>query len=353
MRKLISLILVLSLVLTCVTLVGCNGGDGDEEIPGFPTAGSSPDDRPSPADTADTPDTSGDFTWDDVPAYPGADREEEFSMSMGGGGEYGDFERIEWRYYSSDDGVDEIADFYEDEMPDKGWTEVMVMTIAEMTWSYWEKDNGNTGAYVGASEDDGETMLWMWRGQGLASGDTPDWETPPTPPTMPTISTPPTMPTPPTIGNIPAPGEVDPLHFNDLIQFLPDVPSGWEAEEPYGMTMSGMEGYSYTIATRDYDNNASGEYVDVAIYDSAYYQGFMWFQMYDESLFFEWESSDGYAKTTTVNGYPAWEVYSEPNHYGRVILVAERFVVMINTETKASLDQFTNAVNISGLAGIA
>ena len=348
MKKFISIILMLVLMASCVTMVACGGGDDDGDLPGFPTADSSPDARPSPADTAGT---SGDFTWDDIPVYPGADREEEFSMSMGGGGEYGDFERIEYRYYSTGDDPDEVGDFYKDKMPDKGWTEVMIMDMGEVSFGYWEKDGGDTGAYIGAAEDDGDTMLWMWRGTGIDGGDTPDWETPPTPPTMSTPPTLPTVSTPPTIGDIPAPGEVDPLHFNDLIPFLPDVPSGWEADEPYGMTMSGMEGYSYTIALREY-NNASGEYVDVTIYDSAYYQGFIWFQLYDEDLFFDYETSDGYAKTTTVKGYPTWEVYSKPDTYNRVILVAERFVVMINVETKSSLDQFTNAVDFSGLAGV-
>ncbi|GEM_PF-1822038 len=153
-------------------------------------------------------------------------------------------------------------------------------------------------------------------------------------------------------GDIPAPGEVDPLHFNDLIPMLPDVPSDWEADEPYGMTMSGMEGYSYTIAMREYDKNAGGESVDIAIYDSAYYQGFMWFQLYDEDLFFSYETSDGYAKVVTIDGRKAWEMYSKPDDYARVILVAERFVVMINAETKGSLDQFTNAVDFDGLANL-
>ena len=346
MKKLISLILMLVLMASCVTMVACGGGDDNGDLPGFPTGESSPDTHPSPADTAGT---SGGFTWDDVPVYPGADREEEFSMSMGGGGEYGDFERIEWRYYSTGDGIDEVSDFYQDKMPGKGWTEVMAMDMGEMWMGYWEKDNGNTGAYVGVTEDDGDTMFWMWRGTGM---DGEDWTEEPT--DMPTPPTPQTMPTSPvTSGDIPAPGEVDPVHFNDLIPTLPDVPSGWEADEPYGMTMSGMEGYSYTIATREYDNNASGEYVDVTIYDSAYYQGFMWFQIYDEDLFFEWESSDGYSRTTTFKGYPAWEIYSKPDSYGRVIMVAERFVVMVNTETKAALDQFSNAVKFGELAGLA
>ncbi|MFO8009686.1 MAG: hypothetical protein R6U89_02625 [Dehalococcoidia bacterium] len=337
MNKIMALLLVLMLMAGCVAIAACGDGDDGDET------GETSWQQPGEQDT--TPAGSGEFTWADVPVYPGADEEESFSMATSVGQDE-DFDRIEWRYYSTGDSMDDVASFYEGEMPGSGWNKVMAMDMGEMWYGYWEKNNGNTGAYIGVVEEGGETMLWMWRGQGAdgdggsVGGEIPEETTP--------VET-----SPSTGGDVPAPGEVDPLNFERLIPALPAVPSGWDGGDPYGMTMTGMGGYAYTLVDRDYDNISGGERVNVTIYDSAYYDGFAWFQLYDESMFFNYQTSDGYAKTTSFNGYQAWEIYDKPDDYTRVILVAERFVVFVQADTKASLDQFSNAVDYNALEGLA
>lgn len=180
MKKFIYLIIILVLGLSCLGIAACDSGDDDDGATAEATmvdtseATENPTEEPTEEST-DTLTSSG-FTWDDIPIYPGANEAEEFSMSVGGA-EYGDFERIEWRYYDVDAAVDDVASFYEDEMPDYDWDEVMTMNLGEMAWNYWEKSGGDTGAYIGVAENDGDTILWMWRGQGLDSEDNGD-ETP-------------------------------------------------------------------------------------------------------------------------------------------------------------------------------
>ena len=36
----------------------------------------------------------------------------------------------------------------------------------------------------------------------------------------------------------PGPGKPEPVHFNDLIAFLPGAPSGWEADTPGGASFT-------------------------------------------------------------------------------------------------------------------
>ena len=154
---------------------------------------------------------------------------------------------------------------------------------------------------------------------------------------------------PPGPGPTFAPGEIDPVSFNELIPFLPDPPSGWEADEAFGMTQT-LQEFSWSQASRDYTHKTTDEYVDVAIFDSAYYTGFGWFAAWEYA--FEWESTDGYARTITFEGYPAWKIYDKPDNYSLMVFVADRFMVMTSAETETSLNQFANAIDYSGIAAL-
>lgn len=160
---------------------------------------------------------------------------------------------------------------------------------------------------------------------------------------------PPSPTQPPGPGPTFAPGEIDPVSFNELIPFLPDTPSGWEADEAFGMTQT-LQGFSWSQASRDYTHKTTDEYVDVVIFDSAYYTGFGWLAAWEYA--FEWESTDGYARTITFEGYPAWKIYDKPDSYTLMVFVADRFMVMTNAETEASLNQFANAIDYSGIAAL-
>ncbi len=150
-----------------------------------------------------------------------------------------------------------------------------------------------------------------------------------------------------TPGETPTP--TDPVSFNELIPFLPGPPSGWEADDAFGMTQTFQE-WSWSQASRSYTDTTTDEYVDVAIFDSAYYYGFGWWAAWEYAV--EWESTEGYAKTITFEGYPAWEMYDKPDSYTLMVLVADRFMVMINAETEDSLNQFAGLVNYGAIAGL-
>lgn len=150
-------------------------------------------------------------------------------------------------------------------------------------------------------------------------------------------------------GETPAPGEIEPVSFQGMLPLLPDPPSGWEADDPDGFTGNFGE-WRWSQVDKDYTNQATDEYVYVAIHDSAFYQGFSWMAAWQYQL--EYESTEGYARSSTVAGYPAWEAYDQPDSYTLMVLVADRFLVMITSETEASLNQFADLIDYGGIAAL-
>jgi len=149
---------------------------------------------------------------------------------------------------------------------------------------------------------------------------------------------------------IPAPGSVQTVHFSKLIELLPAAPSGWTAEEPTGSLIT-VESGSWSMANKEFTKGEKGR-VNIGIMDSAYYQ-VGWFSAWKG--LYKWESTEGYATTTTIKGYPAYEVYDKgSNNYGLYINVKDRFMVFITVdgEDKNTLTTFENAINYDGIASL-
>jgi len=231
MKKLISIMLALVLMLSCSALIACGGGD--DNTPEQTKQNQQDNSTPKPA--------SGSFTWDDIPLYPGASDAEKFSMTIPGA-ETGEYERIEWRYYTTNDSVDDVISFYADEMPDNGWAEMATMSMGETSWSFWSQNNEETGAFIGVMQDDGHTILWMWRGEGLVSGDDEDDSIPTSTPTK-------------TQSSDSGTGD---LNWDDV----PVYPGASQAEE-FSMTIPGAETGDYEkIEWRYYETGDSVDNVD-------------------------------------------------------------------------------------------
>ncbi len=139
--------------------------------------------------------------------------------------------------------------------------------------------------------------------------------------------------------------------FSELIKFLPDAPSGWESEEPNGMTFT-HEGGTWSMATESYLKSGTEDVTaDVVITDYAFYT-VGWTGAWQS--FFAYESTEGSAKTVTVKGLPAWEIYSkDTNDYALHVGVNDRFLVVIATNSdKDTLYDFANSINYNGIAAL-
>ena len=143
-------------------------------------------------------------------------------------------------------------------------------------------------------------------------------------------------------------GSAQVVNFKDLIKFLPDAPSGWEGEEPDGMTFTVQDG-SWSMATKSYSKSGSEDITaEISISDYTAY-AFGWQGTWGSHI--EWESTEGHAKSRTFEGYPAWEVYTvDSNDYLLLVGINERFIVSISTnDNKNSLESFANSIDFKGI----
>ena len=143
--------------------------------------------------------------------------------------------------------------------------------------------------------------------------------------------------------------DIQAVHFNKLMEFLPDPLSGWEADEPYGQMMSTPEG-SWSMVTREYTKGDGS--TNILIFDSANLQTVPYWVTWN--TFYSYESSDGYAKTVNVGGYPAWEAYDKNSgEYTLFIGINKRFGVIVGTNTdRDTLYAFANSIDLKGIGAL-
>jgi hypothetical protein len=145
--------------------------------------------------------------------------------------------------------------------------------------------------------------------------------------------------------------ETQAVDYNTLIWYLPYAPYGWGEGVPEG-TMYTIDDGTWSVAAITY-SNYDDAYVtaDVGIMDSAYYT-VGWWDIWDE--LYTYDDIDGYAEPVTVNGYPAWEVYtSEWDEYCLLVDIEERFLVYICTNSDwNTLYQFANLIDYDGIAAL-
>ncbi|QSZ66472.1 hypothetical protein RJ40_02635 [Methanofollis aquaemaris] len=150
----------------------------------------------------------------------------------------------------------------------------------------------------------------------------------------------------------PEAGSVKAVGYQELITYLPAAPSGWTAEEPFGITNQIDEG-TWSMATLSYCNDANEETTaELVIYDSAYYAVGGW-EFWESK--FSYETTDGYLKSGEVQGYPSWESYEKDlQTYAKWVGIDDRFMVYVSIDagSKADLDTFVNAIDYKGIASL-
>ena len=64
------------------------------------------------------------------------------------------------------------------------------------------------------------------------------------------------------------------------------------------------------------------------------------------------ETPEWYVRSITVEGYPAWKLYEEPDIYMLIVFVADRFMITTEAETEASLERFSDLIDYDGIAAL-
>lgn len=144
---------------------------------------------------------------------------------------------------------------------------------------------------------------------------------------------------------------VDPVSFRDMIALMPDL-DGWEKAKPTGERMSAP--FAYSMAEAAYTKGDSR--IEVKMTDSGFNQLLLMPYAMFLSAGYEKETSDGYEKSTKVNGQPGWEKWDSSSKNGELnALVGKRFLVQIEgsqvNDTKV-LHELANKIDMGKLAGL-
>ncbi|KAA0991017.1 hypothetical protein [Dyadobacter aurulentus] len=147
---------------------------------------------------------------------------------------------------------------------------------------------------------------------------------------------------------------VDPIDFRKLKELMPENLIGLKRTEATG-EKSGAMGFTVSTAQARYqgDNNAS---LKIEIVDTGGIAGVSTMALATWSMAeIDKETTDGYEKTTQLEGYKAFEKYNNASKSGEInVLVADRYVVNVEGDN-VSVDQLKEAlkdIDLTELAGL-
>jgi hypothetical protein len=144
---------------------------------------------------------------------------------------------------------------------------------------------------------------------------------------------------------------VDPVSFRDLQALFPDL-DGWEKGKPTGERMSSP--FSFSQAEVTYTKGDSR--IELKMIDSGFNQLLLTPYAMFLQAGYEKETSDGYEKSTTVNGQPGWEKWNTEGKHGEVsALVGKRFLVVIEGDDVAdakALHDVAGRIDMARLAAL-
>ncbi len=118
---------------------------------------------------------------------------------------------------------------------------------------------------------------------------------------------------------------VDPVSFHDLQGLFPEF-EGWQKAKPTGEKMSAP--FKYSQAEVEYTKGDAQ--ITLKMIDSGFNQLLLTPYAMFLTAGYEKETSDGYEKSTRVNGEPGWEKWNSAGKDGELnALVGKRFLVQI------------------------
>lgn len=120
--------------------------------------------------------------------------------------------------------------------------------------------------------------------------------------------------------------EGEPMPFRELQEVLPEKLNGLERTSKSGQT-NGAMGFKISQAEAKYQTD-SGESIEVEIFDTGGLKMGLMSMAAWASLDMDKEDDNGYERTTTIQGFKAFEKYNKRSQRSELsLLVKERFVV--------------------------
>jgi hypothetical protein len=144
---------------------------------------------------------------------------------------------------------------------------------------------------------------------------------------------------------------VDPVSFHDMQALFPEL-DGWQKAKPTGEKMSSP--FKYSQAEVRYTKDDAR--ITLKMMDSGFNQLLLTPYAMFLTAGYEKETSDGYEKSTKVNGEPGWEKWNDSGKDGELnALVGKRFLVQIEgrqiTDIKA-LHELAGKIDMAKLSAL-
>jgi hypothetical protein len=146
---------------------------------------------------------------------------------------------------------------------------------------------------------------------------------------------------------------VSPVSFKILMNYLPKEVSELKAEKPRGESVQ-WDKWTHSTANINFNSETDNQNARVNIYDYAYISNlYLPYQMLFK-MKYNRESSEGYEKSTEINGHPTFERWTEEGKDNEVtVLVGKRFIVHVETNEmpEGSARKIAEGMDLGGLAG--
>ena len=154
MKKVILIMLLLVIILSCVGITACTCGKESEIISALKDAQEqAQNQQQTPAKTtAQSTKPSGDAeSFGDIPIYPGA---KQLYKIKGEEPMDGQAATVEHRLYGTSDSTDKVVAFYKKEMPANGWTETFWSESDLLNMGTFEKNGQQSVAVIAISSNE-------------------------------------------------------------------------------------------------------------------------------------------------------------------------------------------------------
>jgi hypothetical protein len=144
---------------------------------------------------------------------------------------------------------------------------------------------------------------------------------------------------------------VDPVSFHDMQALFPEL-DGWQKAKPTGEKMSSP--FKYSQAEVHYTKDDAR--ITLKMMDSGFNQLLLTPYAMFLTAGYEKETSDGYEKSTKVNGEPGWEKWNDSGKDGELnALVGKRFLVQIEgrqIDNIKALHQLAGKIDMAKLSAL-
>jgi hypothetical protein len=144
---------------------------------------------------------------------------------------------------------------------------------------------------------------------------------------------------------------VDPVSFRDLQALFPDI-DGWQKGKPVGERMSSPFPFSQAEVTY----TKADARVELKMIDSGFNQLLLTPYAMFLQAGYEKETTEGYEKSTQVNGQPGWEKWDSEGKDGELnAVVGKRFLVQIEgsqIEDTKVLHEIAGKIDMGRLAAL-